>query len=223
MYEYFMIKAILFDMDGLMLDTEKLLQKFWCEAAHFYGYNMTPKIELGMRSLSKRYALKYTKKMFGNDFDYPAVRAKRIELMNNHINQNGIEKKKGLDDLLDYIKSTHLKAAVCTATDFERTKIYLKNLGVEDKFDRIICGNMVKRGKPAPDIYEYACECLGFLPEECIALEDSPNGVISASVAGLNTIMIPDLTLPSDDIKPLIYAQCENLEQVIEILKSEIS
>lgn len=215
-----MLKAVIFDMDGLMLDTETLLQRFWCEAAQFYGYPMTPEIVLGIRSLSYKYAIKHLKRVFGDDFDYPKVRAKRIELMNEYIRRNGVIKKKGLDELLDFIAKTPLKAAVCTATDFERTKMYLESVGVFDKFDDFICGNMVEYGKPAPDIYKSACKRLGLLPEECIALEDSPNGIISAAVAGLNAVMIPDLTKPSEDIRPLIFAECEDLGKVIEILKS---
>ena len=215
-----MLKAVIFDMDGLMLDTETLLQRFWCEAAQFYGYPMTPEIVLGIRSLSYKYAIKHLKRVFGDDFDYPKVRAKRIELMNEYIRRNGVIKKKGLDELLDFIAKTPLKAAVCTATDFERTKMYLESVGVFDKFDDLICGNMVEYGKPAPDIYKSACKLLGLLPEECIALEDSPNGIISAAVAGLNAVMIPDLTKPSEDIRPLIFAECEDLGKVIEILKS---
>ena len=92
-----MLKGVIFDMDGLMIDTEKLLTRFWCEAANHYGYPMTKEHVLGIRSLAAKYAIPHLKGIFGEDFDYYKVRAKRIELMNEFIRQNGIEKKKGLD------------------------------------------------------------------------------------------------------------------------------
>ncbi len=214
-----MLKAVIFDMDGLMIDTESLLQKFWIEAAARLGYQLTPQIQLGLRSLSYRYAEPYLKRTVGKDFDYKKVRALRLELMNEYIRQNGIVKKKGLDTLLDYISRSSLIAAVCTATDEPRTKAYLESIGVLEKFDSLICGNMVRRGKPAPDIYDFACEKLALSQRECLALEDSPNGVISAAAAELNVVMIPDLTQPSADILPLTCAVCESLDGVIPVIE----
>jgi hypothetical protein len=97
------IKGVIFDMDGLMLDTEKLLTRFWCEAAAFYGFDMQRQQVLGIRSLAAKYAQVHLKGIFGEDFDYYAARAKRIELMNAYIAQNGIEKKQGLDELLESV------------------------------------------------------------------------------------------------------------------------
>lgn len=218
-----MIKGIIFDMDGLMIDTEKLLTRFWCEAANFYGYPMTKEHVLGIRSLSSKYAIPRLKGIFGDNFNYWDVRAKRIELMNAYIMKNGIEKKKGLDELLAYLKSTDLKIAVATATDFQRTKMYLNSIGVFDCFDKIVCGDMIKNGKPEPDIYITAAGELGLPCCECIALEDSPNGIKSAHTAGCVPIMVPDLSAPDEETARLIYTQCEDLSEVIGVVQRLIS
>jgi len=214
-----MIKGIIFDMDGLMIDTEKLLTRFWREAAEFYGYPMTEEHVLGIRSLSSKYAEPHLKGIFGEDFNYWDVRAKRIELMNAYIRSNGIEKKAGLDELLAYLKSTDLKIAVATATDFQRTQMYLNSIGVFDFFDRIVCGDMIKNGKPEPDIYITAAGELGLSCSECIALEDSPNGIKSAYTAGCVPIMIPDLSAPDKETRRLIYTWCTDLSEVIGVVQ----
>lgn len=216
-----MIKGVIFDMDGLMIDTEKLLTKFWCKAAKLYGFNMTMEHVLGIRSLAAKFAEPKLKGIFGDSFNYMEVRAKRIELMNEYIENNGIEKKKGLDELLIYLKQNGYKIAVATATDLKRTTAYLTRIGIFDYFDKIICASMVKNGKPEPDIYLKASEELGFLPKECIALEDSPNGIISAHRAGCIPIMIPDLSEPDDELLKLCEARLDSLDLVISYLKNK--
>ena len=173
---------------------------------------------LGIRSLAAKYAIPKLQGIFGETFDYHAVRNRRIEIMNKYIQENGIEQKKGLDELLSYLKGRY-KIAVATATDYPRTEMYLKRVGVFDYFDEIICGPMVENGKPAPDIYLKASEVLGLEPCECIALEDSPNGILSAHRAGCNPIMVPDLSQPDEEISALIYAKADSLSDVIEILE----
>lgn len=214
-----MLKAVIFDMDGLIVDTEKLLQRFWVEAAQFYGYPMTKEHVLQIRSLSAKLASPLLKRIVCEEFDYPKVRLKRLELMNAYIEKNGIEKKKGIDELLDYLDTTPLKKAVCTATDEHRTKLYLESIGIYDRFDKHISGNMIANGKPAPDIYLYACKQLGLEPGECIALEDSPNGITSAYDAGCMPIMVPDLTQPDDVTRPKTIAVCESLDKVIDVIE----
>lgn len=218
-----MVKGIIFDMDGLMIDTEKLLTRFWCEAAEYYGYHMTKEHVLGIRSLSSKYAIPHLKGIFGEGFNYWDVRKKRIELMNAYIAENGIEKKKGLDVLLEYLKSTGLKIAVATATDFQRTEMYLNSIEVFGYFDKIVCGDMIQNGKPEPDIYITAAKEMVLSCEECIALEDSPNGIKSAYTAGCIPIMIPDLSAPDEETKRLIYTECEDLSQVIGVVQKLIS
>lgn len=217
-----MIKGIIFDMDGLMIDTESLLQTFWCKAANEFGYPMTKEHVLGIRSLSAKYAIRHLKNIFGENFDYYAVRALRIKMMNEYISKNGLTKKRGLDELLKFLKTTNLKIAIATATDYQRTQIYLKSIEVLDYFDKIVCGDMIKNGKPEPDIYIEASKQLSLNPNECIALEDSPNGILSAYRAGCKPIMIPDLTKPDIETSKLLFAECNDLSDVITIIKKLI-
>ena len=213
------INGLIFDMDGLMVDTEKLLTRFWREAAAFYGWEMKQEHVLGIRSLAGKYAGPKLQREISPDFDYAKVRLKRIELMNAYIEKNGIEKKPGLDELIAYGKDSGMRLAVATATDNIRTKLYLESIGVYHHFDKVVCGNMVKSSKPDPDIYITASAELGLPPAECIALEDSPNGIKSAKGAGCVPVFVPDLSQPDDEISGLMYACCETLAHVIPVIE----
>ena len=189
-----MIKAVIFDMDGLILDTEKLLVKYWCQAANEAGFPMQREHALNIRSLARKFAIPYLQGIFGEEFDYVKIRSRRMELMKQHISQHGLETKPGIAELLDYLDSKGIPAAIATATDIQRTEDYLGQVGLLGRFSRIVCAAMVENGKPKPDIYLYAAEQLGLPAGGCMALEDSPNGVRSASDAGCVTVMVPDLT-----------------------------
>lgn len=214
-----MIKGAIFDMDGLMLDTEKLLVRFWRQAAAEYGYDMTFEHVLRIRSLSRKYSVPLLRSIFGENFEFEQIRSRRIELMNSYIDQNGFEVKKGLFELLDYLRAHSYRIAVATATDIERTKMYLNRIDALGYFDAIVCGNMVENGKPEPDIYLTASRELGLSPEECAALEDSPNGIKSAHSAGCKAIMIPDLSQPDEELIPLLSAVYESLDRAIEFFE----
>lgn len=214
------IKGVISDMDGVVIDTEKLYVRFWCEAANFYGYPMKTNHALSIRSMARPFAIKKLKEYFGEDFDYYAVHSKRVELMDKYIEQHGIEAKKGADTLFSYLKQNGYKTALATATSPERTKKYLKTLDLYKYFDKIVCASMVKNGKPKPDIYIKAAQELNLSPECCVALEDSQNGIISASSAGCKTIMVPDLDLPDKKVAPLLFDLADNLCDVIKIIEN---
>ena len=209
------IKGAIFDMDGLMLDTEKLYLRFWKEAAADFGYDMHDEHVFAIRSMARKYSIPKLKSFFGEDFPTEEVRAHRTELMNKYVEENGFEVKKGLFELLDYLKSSGRKMAVATATPRERTVKYLSIIGAADYFSAMICGDMVHSGKPDPETYLTAAEKLGLAPQECAALEDSPNGIRSAHSAGCKAIMIPDMTQPDDELAPLLSAVYTSLDEAI--------
>lgn len=211
-----MLKGAIFDMDGLMIDTEKLYLKFWIQSAKDFGYDMKPEHVYAIRSMARKYSIPTLKGFLGEDCPTEEIRVHRTELMAEYINEHGLEVKKGLFELLYYLKGREIKMAVATATPRSRTTEYLEKIGAAKFFSAVICGDMVETGKPAPDIYLTAARELGLPPEECAAFEDSPNGIKAAHAAGCHAIMIPDMTQPDDEIKPLLSAVYENLGLAVD-------
>ena len=212
------IKGILFDMDGLILDTEKLYTRFWMEAANALGYPMTREQALGMRSLSREFGAAKLQSYFDKPVNYEAVKQKRIELMNAFIEKEGVEAKPGVFELMAYLKEKGIKTAIATSSPLERTEKYLASVGLADAFDKLISGYMVKKGKPEPDIYQFAAKELGLGPGECLALEDSPSGILSASRAGCFPVMVPDQDEPTEETQKLMFAKADRLDRVINLL-----
>ena len=205
-------------MDGTLIDSEKYYRIFWPKALAHFGYHMTDEQALQMRSLGRPFAPDRLKEWFGEDLDYQAVRAYRKEIMEQYLSHNQLELKPGAIETLSWLKKNHYQVAVATATDQERAEKYLMQMELRSFFTHVICATMVKEGKPAPDIYQYACEQLGRKPEECIAVEDSPNGVWSAHRAGCKVVMVPDQTQPDEALTEILYAKIERLTELILLL-----
>ena len=216
------ITAVLFDMDGLVLDTEKLYTRFWQEAANALGYPMTKEQALGMRSLNRGAGLAKMQSYFGPAVDYDLIRNKRIQLMDAFVEREGVYLKPGIHELLAFLKEQGIKTAIATSSPMERTLLYLGSVGLQNSFDELVSGYMVEKGKPEPDIYLYAAQKLGVNPGNCMVLEDSPAGILAAHRAGCLPVMIPDQDEPEEETARLLYARAENLIQVIELLLGNI-
>ena len=216
-----MAATLIFDLDGTLIDTEKYFKRFWREAAAAFGYTMSEEQALTLRSLGRPFAPALLQEWFGAGFDYTAVRDHRRKIMEEHLAKAGLERKPGAEELLSWLKERGYRIALATATPKDRAKKQLTQVGLADYFDELVSAADVERGKPAPDVYLYACRQLGIDPKEAYAVEDSPNGVLSAAAAGLRVIMVPDQTGPDEALCQKLYACVDSLSEIIELLEAD--
>ena len=212
------IRGVLFDMDGVIVDTERLYTRFWQEAAHAFDCPMTREQALGMRSLNRDTAKEKMESYFGPDTPYAAIRELRIRLMDEYIAENGVEAKPGIYALLDALDDNGIPAAVTTSSSLERVNVNLSKLNLLHRFARICQGSDVPTCKPEPEIYLYGAASLGLPPENCLALEDSPAGILSAYRAGCMPIMVPDQDQPDEKTREILFAKADSLADVISLL-----
>lgn len=216
-----MVKAVVFDMDGIIFDTENLTAGLWKKASEKLGCaDVTPyKVEfMGMNSV---YHKKYFLKKFGTGFPYDEFIRCADKLASEHIAKHGVPVKPGLFQLLEFLKQSGYLIAAATSTERTTVLRYFEKTGITDYFDSIICGDMVERSKPDPEIYLKAAGSLGVAPQECMALEDSPNGLTSAYRAGMKTVMVPDLVSPTPELNKMLFACVPSLSDVIPLLEQQ--
>ncbi len=214
------IRGVLFDMDGLVLDSEILYTRFWQEAVRFYGEEMTWEQGLSMRGLGKQAAKDMFRKYYGDKLDHPTVREKRIELMEAYVNAHGVACKPGIFELLDYLDSQGIPAAITSSSPIGRIQTYLARHNLDTRFAALCSGRDVPKGKPDPDIYLYGAASLNLRPEECLALEDAPAGIESAYRAGCLPVMVPDQDQPQEETQTMLYAKADSLVDIIDLLES---
>lgn len=212
-----MKRGAIFDMDGLLLDTERLYQESWVEMARTFGQTADPAFPAavsgtsgeGMREVIRRY--------------YPAVdpyafQAGCIARVDGILDEQGPPVKPGAGELLEYLGARGVKLAVASSTGRERILSNLRAARLDRFFDAVVSGQQVERGKPEPDIFLFAAREIGCPPEDCYVFEDSVNGVRAGMAAGCVTVMVPDLAAPPKDLA--VSKVCSSLLEVKELLKA---
>ena len=211
------IKAIIFDMDGVILDSETISDKTWMIAQDEMDLKTEKDFINLCRGSNKNDTLLILRKVFGEDFDSEAFLKRTSELFHMYEDTQGIPLMPYAKQILEYLKPKY-RLALASSTNGEAVKRQLTNAEVIDFFETRTTGEMVEHSKPDPEIYLMACRSLGLEPKECVAVEDSPNGIKSAAKAGLKVIMVPDKIAPTPEIESLCWKICPTLKSLEEFL-----
>lgn len=198
------IAAVIFDMDGLMFDTERIAIEAWQRAGQACHCEIPE--PLIIQSVGRN--IHDTRVLFtqalGSSLNFDRARALRIQYAADIIEQRGVPLKDGLFELLDVLERYDMFTAVATSTERTRADMLLQKAQVSPRFDVVVCGDEVSRGKPAPDIFLLAAERLQVSPHHCLVLEDSESGVRAAANANMRPVMIPDIKPPSQDMLTIV-------------------
>lgn len=216
-----MIRAIIFDLDGLLVDTEIISYKIYQELLAEYGHeeytledyaqNCSGKTEVkNVTYLIETYHLPWTLE----------IGLRKVLEVENRLLAQGANLKSGVKELLQYLKEHHYKIGLATSSTSERALHLLEQHGIADDFDEFVFGNEVEKGKPSPDIFLKACEKLGEAPEHCLVLEDSEAGILAAYLANVPVICIPDMKMPGKEYLEKALLVRKSLSEVIDDLKS---
>lgn len=212
------IRAVLFDMDGLMFDTETLSVRFWKQAGLEKGIEIGEEFLIYSRGSRKEEAEKLFYRCCGADADFWGVRSREKELYFAYMDSHEVPLKPGLFELLRWLKENDYRTVLATSTIRETAMQYMESTGAGAYFDGFVCGDMITRSKPDPEIFLKAAGLAGCRPEECMVLEDSLNGINAALAGGFAAVMVPDLTQPDAEMESKLYAKCTSLTEVIGLL-----
>lgn len=213
------IKCMIFDMDGLMFDTEKIGYKALEEVASTYGYKLEKSIFSKICGGSTESSFKILRDHFGADYPAEKIREKAVFNRKKYIKEGGLPIKKGLKELLLFLKEQNIHVAVASSTHYDLVLEYLKISEVLQYVDYIVGGNQVVKTKPNPEIFLKPLEYFNINADEAIVLEDSRNGILAAVNAGIPVICVPDLVVHNEEINKLTFKVVDSLVDVIEIVK----
>lgn len=208
-------EAVVFDMDGLMFDSERVVQYSWNVVGERMGFGRLGddniRHTLGFNRVRRK---QYFLEKYGADFPYDIFHEEYGRVYHEYAEKNGVPVKEGLYELLEVLEEKRLKCAVATSSSREHAFANLERAGIQKCFQAVLTGDMVTEGKPSPEIYRKACALIGIEPARAMALEDAPNGILSAHRAGMYTVLIPDLIEDFSSILPYLDLKVSSLTEM---------
>jgi HAD superfamily hydrolase (TIGR01509 family) len=217
-----MYSAAIFDLDGLVLDTETVSYAAWRQVTADLGFVLEDKVYHKIIGLGIPDAEKVFTDAFGPDFPFERANQQRLEFMYSYIETHPVSVKPGLLELLDFLDRSGLPKALATSSIRALTVRLLGAAGLAGRFEVIVCGDEVRNGKPSPEPFLQAAERLNIAPEKCLVFEDSENGVCSAHAAGMTVLIVPDHKQPSEQIAAMAERVFGSLADAIPFLKERI-
>jgi HAD superfamily hydrolase (TIGR01509 family) len=200
-------------MDGLMLDTERPAAAAWAKAVRNLGWPAGEEIAVKTIGIDEKSTRAIAMEELGADFPYDAVREEMVRIIIRETEQKGIPQRPGLAVLLDHLESLGVPLAVATSTKRETALWKLRRGGILERFPVLACGDEVRQGKPAPDIFLLAAERLGKNPGDCVGFEDSPAGLRALRAAGIPSVFVKDLVEPPPEVLASVWRRCRDLAE----------
>ena len=211
-------KAVVFDMDGVIFDSERAVMQCWKEVASRHNIPDIEKAILACTGTTMVRTREIMLNLYGADFPYDEYARESSVIFHSRYDGGRLPMKPGVKELLTFLKEHDKKIALASSTRQQVVTDELRDAGIIEYFDRIICGDMVSRSKPAPDIFLKACEELNISPSDSYAIEDSYNGIRAAHAGGLHPIMVPDLLPADEEMQSLAEIILPSLTSVMEYL-----
>jgi beta-phosphoglucomutase family hydrolase len=217
------IECVIFDMDGLILDTERLSFEAWRKILKKYGRVMTRETYTTLMGITYENVVNRLIEIYGQELPIAEIYAEKNMEVLKFMHDNGVPVKPGIYELLDFLVERNYKLALATSTSREKAVNLLERVGIKDKFGVMVFGDEVVNSKPDPEIFLKAAEKLGVNPEKCIVLEDSSAGIEAAYRAGMKGINIPDLKMPDEKIRKYSHKIFSRLLDVRDYLKESVA
>lgn len=214
------MKAVIFDMDGVIFDSERAVHALWREMAEKYGFCDVDTPYFKSIGTNKDATRKIFLDFYGEDFPYDEYKKEQSQNYHSRYDGGRLPLKTGVFELLEYLKSIGCFTAVASSTRSEVVKNQIEAAGLAKYFDRIIGGDMVAKSKPEPDIFLKAAEGRAF--EKIYVIEDSYNGIRAAKAAGMYPIMVPDMIPPDDEMREKARVILPDLTSVLHFFRGEL-